>query len=89
MFISKRRTAFLLSSTVVALILCGACATQRNQDDVIKEMVKKHKAKPDNAPKVGDLAPNFKLKSRDGKSEVDLASFRGKKPVMLIFGSYT
>ena len=39
--------------------------------------------------KVGEAAPNFKLKSLDGKSEVELASFKGKKPVVLVFGSYT
>ena len=38
---------------------------------------------PDNAPKVGDAAPVFTLKSLDGKSETDLASFKGKKPVLL------
>ena len=43
----------------------------------------------DNAPKVGDLAPTFKLKSLDGESETDLADFKGKKPVVLFFGSYT
>ena len=39
--------------------------------------------------KVGEVAPTFKLKSLDGKSETNLASFKGKKPVVLIFGSYT
>lgn len=42
-----------------------------------------------NAPLVADLAPVFKLKSLDGKSETDVASFRGKRPVLLFFGSYT
>jgi hypothetical protein len=37
----------------------------------------------------GDMAPDFRLKTRDGKAEVDLASFRGSRPVVLIFGSYT
>jgi hypothetical protein len=37
----------------------------------------------------GDAAPDFRLKTRDGKSEVELASFRGSRPVVLIFGSYT
>ena len=41
------------------------------------------------ALKVADMAPTFKLKSLDGKQEIDLASFRGKKPVVLFFGSYT
>lgn len=38
---------------------------------------------------VGDLAPDFRLKTKDGKHEISLSSFRGKKPVVLIFGSYT
>jgi len=40
-------------------------------------------------PKVGEIAPPFKLKSFDNQSETELASFRGKIPVVLIFGSYT
>ena len=43
----------------------------------------------DNAPKVGDMAPTFKLKSLDGTEETDLEQFRGKKPMVLFFGSYT
>lgn len=39
--------------------------------------------------KVGEIAPSFKLKSLDGKSATSLASFKGKKPVVLIFGSYS
>ena len=39
-------------------------------------------------PDVGTAAPAFKLKSQDGKTEVDLAALKGK-PVMLVFGSYT
>ena len=38
---------------------------------------------------VGDAAPDFSLKSQDGKSGVQLSSFKGSKPVVLIFGSYT
>jgi hypothetical protein len=43
----------------------------------------------DGAPKVGQLAPEFKLKTLDGTAEIELASFRGKSPVVLLFGSYT
>ena len=43
----------------------------------------------DSAPKVGKAAPAFKLKSLDGKQEFELAGFKGKKPVVLFFGSYT
>ncbi len=45
--------------------------------------------RPDDAPRVGDLAPLFQLKSLDGKTETRLEAFRGKRPVVLIFGSYT
>ena len=36
----------------------------------------------------GKTAPDFKLKTLDGKREVQLSSLQGK-PVALIFGSYT
>jgi hypothetical protein len=39
--------------------------------------------------KVGDAAPDFSLETYDRKSRVQLSSFRGKKPVVLVFGSYT
>ena len=43
----------------------------------------------DDAPQVGDVAPVFTLKSLDGESETDIASFKGEKPIVLLFGSYT
>jgi len=39
--------------------------------------------------KVGDLAPDFDLTVRGGEQKVRLSSFRGRKPVALVFGSYT
>jgi hypothetical protein len=39
--------------------------------------------------RVGDAAPDFKLKTTDGSREVTLSSFKGKRPVVLVFGSYT
>ncbi len=39
--------------------------------------------------KPGDSAPDFRLKTLDKTSEVSLSQFRGKSPVVLIFGSYT
>jgi AhpC/TSA family len=39
--------------------------------------------------KIGDPAPDFHLRTLDKTSEVSLSSFRGSKPVVLIFGSYT
>lgn len=39
--------------------------------------------------KVGDAAPDFTLSDREGKKTVRLSAFQGKRPVVLIFGSYT
>jgi len=38
---------------------------------------------------VGDEAPDFDLETYDRKSRVRLSSFRGDRPVVLVFGSYT
>jgi hypothetical protein len=40
-------------------------------------------------PRVGQLAPDFTLRTPDGKQRYSLSQFRGKKPVVLIFGSFT
>lgn len=41
-------------------------------------------------PKVGGLAPDFSLPKHDNEDKyITLASYRGKKPVVLIFGSFT
>lgn len=37
----------------------------------------------------GDMAPDFRLPSLDHSRVVELASFRGLQPVVLVFGSYT
>ena len=38
---------------------------------------------------VGDPGPDFALENADKSARVQLSSFRGKKPVVLVFGSYT
>jgi hypothetical protein len=37
----------------------------------------------------GTVAPDFTLWTQDHSSHVTLSSFRGKRPVVLVFGSYT
>lgn len=37
----------------------------------------------------GQAAPDFSLKTKDGRKTVELSSFKNKRPVVLIFGSYT
>lgn len=42
-----------------------------------------------NAPKVGEMAPNFELTDVTGTQTVRLSEYRGKRPVVLLFGSFT
>jgi peroxiredoxin len=51
-----------------------------------KAWQKKHDT---NAPKVGDLAPDFELTDASGEKQVRLSDFRGRQPVALVFGSFT
>lgn len=37
----------------------------------------------------GDTAPDFTLPRLDGSGKVRLSEFRGSRPVVLVFGSYT
>ena len=39
-------------------------------------------------PHAGDVPPNFNLKLMGSENRVRLSSFKGQKPVTLIFGSY-
>ncbi len=39
--------------------------------------------------RIGDTAPDFKLEKKEKDGQVQLSSFRGNKPVVLVFGSYT
>lgn len=69
----------LLALVSLAALLCApALARQRGRD------------RPrEGSLQVGDPAPDFELERLDGKGKVRLSSFKGKKAVVLIFGSYT
>ncbi len=40
-------------------------------------------------PKIGQRAPDFTLATHDGRRTIALSNFRNKKPVVLVFGSFT
>jgi hypothetical protein len=40
-------------------------------------------------PSVGQKAPDFTLRAQDAKGEVNLTDYRGNRPAVLIFGSFT
>ena len=54
-----------------------------------KEATAWQKKYDDLSPKVGDSAPDFQLIDTSGKQVIQLSTFRGQKPVALIFGSFT
>jgi hypothetical protein len=61
----------------------------RKTADYIKQAAAWQKHYDSLAPKAGGLAPDFELKSANDENSVRLSSFKGKRPVVLIFGSYT
>ncbi len=54
--------------------------------EAIRERVREREA---GLPGIGDPAPDFALPLRGGGGTVQLSHYRGKRPVALIFGSYT
>lgn len=69
-----KAACLLFALTAVMVLPAGAQDRQARRDGTLK---------------VGDTAPDFTLKSLDGKSTVKLSAHKGKQPVVLVFGSYT
>jgi hypothetical protein len=46
-------------------------------------------AEREGALRPGDPAPEFRLKMRGSEERVQLSAFRGRKPVAIVFGSFT
>ena len=77
-----RRSKF---AVLFAMAICVGCASTPNEDAQQDAQSRNRHS----APKITESAPMFKLASLDGKRKVDLAGYRGDKPVLLFFGSYT
>lgn len=84
---SERKTYQSFLMVVAAMVLCSGVSC--GPDAKIRKIMKDHVERPDTSPVVDSEAPNFRLQTVDGLREVELASFRSKKPVVLVFGSYT
>jgi len=67
----------------IAVILCMAGMAVAQDARPVTQMPRQ------GTLKVGDLAPDFELNVRGGEQKVRLSSFRGRRPVALVFGSYT
>ncbi len=55
----------------------------------LRDSIRWHRQYGPDAPKRGSRAPDFELRDASGENPVRLSDFRGKKPVALIFGSFT
>ncbi len=93
------RVGPMMVSLFVLVMAVGCSSTKQpapeesavSEERTAPERRRSRRSQPDDGTqlKVGQMAPTFKLKSLDGKEEMDLAAFKGKKPVVLFFGSYT
>ena len=79
------------------LCCVGLCAVALQAGVAVGQAPQGQNARPrpdarqqeDAAPRVGEPAPDLKLRSREGGEMFELSAFRGKRPVLLLFGSYT
>ena len=78
----------LLFFGIVAVVFVSAVQAQRPQRE--SEQQRGNERTPDKLSE-GDPAPDFTLRLMDGAENetVTLSDYRGKRPVALIFGSYT
>ena len=56
---------------------------------VLREAMGAVVARDEMGPHVGEVPPDFNLKLIGSEGRVRLSSFKGRRPVALIFGSYT
>jgi len=71
------------------LIKAGAVITLKAAYWQKTEVLGWQKKNNPNAPKVGDMAPDFELTDVSGTKAARLSDFKGKRPVVLLFGSFT
>lgn len=80
----------LLAILVLAFFLGGCASSKIRPSQFLNEKrARQGDFRRVDTVHVDDMAPDFKLKTMDGKRTVELRQFRGKRPVVLIFGSYT
>jgi hypothetical protein len=80
---SAAATALFLRLAVLGVLAAADASAQSRLE------ASRRPREAEGATRVGDPAPDFKLKGLGQKDEtVVLSSFKGQKPVVLIFGSY-
>ena len=81
--VTGRKGSLLVAAMLVVLTIASLAEAQG------KRKPRRKGGRDPDLLKVGDVAPDSKLKTLDGKETVSLSSFKGKRPVALVFGSYT
>jgi hypothetical protein len=61
----------------------------KNADVMLRAFLDGDAGSPFEGPRPGQAAPDFTLPTQDGAAKITLSQFREKKPVVLIFGSFT
>ena len=90
-----RRTCFGLSALSMVFLVAFSGAAQNpktgSEEESAENTEMKYKPRRNyaDALQVGDKAPQFSLKALHGDDVFNLADYRGEKPVVLFFGSYT
>ena len=56
---------------------------------LLRNLLRGDLGSPYEGPRPGTMAPDFTLPTHDGTAKVTLSDFRDRKPVVLIFGSFT
>lgn len=82
------RKTTIIAASLLGLLASNAIAQEPPRRPTPEQM-REMRTRQDGAPRVGQNAPLFTLKSLDGQSEFDLSASHGKRPVLLFFGSYT
>lgn len=67
----------------------GAPSDMPSATTLLQGLYRGELGSPFPGPRLGDFAPDFTLPTHDGTEKIKLRSFRGQKPVVLIFGSFT
>ncbi len=89
----KRYSSVVVLVLAALMVMSTLMAVAQEQPSFTREQMQAMANAKDDAPKVGDVAPLFKLDLRfnDTANEkyIDLNNQVGTQPIMLIFGSYT
>lgn len=83
------RDAFVASDRRGGAKGSGAKGKRAFKENWLRCLVEGDLGSPFEGPRPGDIAPDFTLPTPDGKKRITLSDYRGKKPVVLIFGSFT